>query len=314
MKKLRCPLTCPGLISGLILFSACGNPSGGDPAADSPAPRTLVDTTSVLLTDIRLEERFPATVFYPESNRLAAPITGYILRSPREIGEIVGAGQLLYTLETREHRAINADEELKRTDLAGMGILNVNAPAGGVVLTLEQRRGDFVSEGSTLCTIARSDRIGFRLSVPYEFNRYVTTGTGCTVELPDGVQFPARVAERLSTAVITSQTQTYLVKPLKPVALPEGLNVMIIIPTNGAERAAVLPKSAVLANETMDEFWVMQLINDSTAVKIPVTLGLTTGESVQIQTPAFSPGDRILFEGNYGLGDTALVKIKLRKE
>lgn len=314
MKKLSYRLAFPGLLAGLVLFYACGNSSGVDPETVPPVPKTQVDTISIALTDIRMEERFPATVFYPESNRLAAPITGYILRSPHEIGETVSAGQLLYTLETKEHRAINADEELKKTDLAGMGILNVKAPASGVLLTLEQRQGDFVSEGSTLCTIARSDKIGFRLSVPYEFNRYVANGTGCTVELPDGTQIPARIAENLSTAVITSQTQTYLVKPMKPVALPEGLNVMIVIPTEGAKRAAVLPRTAVLANETMDEFWVMQLINDSTAVKIPVTLGLTTGESVQIQTPAFSPGDRILFEGNYGLGDTALVKIKPRKE
>ncbi len=30
----------------------------------------------------------------------------------------------------------------------------------------------------------------------------------------------------------------------------------------------VLPKQAVLGNETQTEFWVMKLINDSTAVKV----------------------------------------------
>lgn len=297
-----------------VAISACGHHQPETPAADPPPPKTLVGVTNITVQDIRQEERFPATTFYPESNRMASPITGYILRSPQEVGETVGKGQLLFTLETKEHRAINADADLKKSDLAKMGVVNIHAPAGGVLLTLDQRQGDFVSEGSTLCTIARSDKIGFRLSVPYEFNNYVKTGTTCTIELPDRTRLPGRVAENLNTAAITSQTQTFLVKPLKAVAVPEGLNVAIIVQTEGSAKAAVLPKSAILTNETMDEFWVMQLINDSTAVKVPVTLGLKTGESVQVKSPAFTTADRILMEGNYGLEDTALVKVKSQLE
>jgi len=294
----------------VAFFCACGNTDPEAPAADPPPPKTLVDATTITIQDIRQEERFPATTFYRESNKLASPITGYILRSPQEAGEKVSSGQILFTLETKEHRAINASEELKNTDLAKMGVVSVHAPANGAILTLGQRRGDFVSEGSTLCTIARSDKIGFRMSVPYEFNNYVKIGTACTIELPDRTRLPGRVVENLNTAAITSQTQTFLVKPLKPVAVPEGLNVAITVQTEGSAKAVVLPKSAILANETMDEFWVMQLVNDSTAVKVPVTLGLKTGESVQVKTPIFSNEDRILMEGNYGLGDTALVKVQ----
>lgn len=302
---------------GLLLLASiwgCGRRSSADPEDDSPAPRTLVDTVAVRMQDIGQEERFPATTFYPESNKISAPITGFILRSPQEAGEKVNAGQLLFTLETKEHRAINADPDLKKTDLARMGVVSVKAPASGILLTLDQRQGEFVSEGSTLCTIARSDKIGFRLSVPYEFNQYVKIGTNCIIELPDKTQLPARITENLNTAAITSQTQTFLVKPLKPASLPEGLNVIVIVQTEWAKQATILPKSAVLTSETMDEFWVMKLLNDSTAVKIPVTLGLSTGEAVQVKTPVFSAGDRILTEGNYGLEDTALVKIKPRME
>ena len=301
------------LLLAILFLATCGQ-QPEDAGSDPPPPRTLVDTASVTIRDIRQEERFPATAFYPESNRLAAPITGYLLRSPQEAGQVVAKGQLLFTIETKEHRAINADQDLKNSDLARMGVISIHAPAGGVLLNLDQRQGDFVSEGSTLCTIARSDKIGFRLSVPYEFNSFIKPGTACTIELPDKKRLPARIGENLSTASINSQTQTFLVKPLSPIALPEGLAVMVIVQAEAAEQAVVLPKSAILANETMDEFWVMQLINDSTAVKVPVTLGLTTGESVQVSSPAFSIADRILTEGNYGLEDTALVEIKLREE
>ena len=314
MKKLHFKMKILLLLASLAFLAACGSSQPEETATDPPPPKTLVDTTAVSIRDIRQEQRFPATTFYPESNKLAAPIAGYILRSPQEAGEKVGSGQTLFILETKEHRAINANDDLKKSDLAKMGVVSVHAPASGVILSLDQRQGDFVSEGSTLCTIARSDKIGFRLSVPFEYNQFVKTGVNVTIELPDKTRLPARVAENLNTATITSQTQTFMVKPLKSVALPEGLNALVIVQMEGASRAAVLPKTAILTNETMDEFWVMQLINDSTAVKVPVTLGLTTGEEVEVKTPSFSTTDRILTEGNYGLEDTALVKVKLREE
>jgi hypothetical protein len=68
-----------------------------------------------------------------------------------------------------------------------------------------------------------------------------------------------------------------------------------------------LPKAAVLTNEMQNEWWVMQLINDSTAVRVPIRKGLEAGERVEIVSPRFSPIDRILRSGYFGLDDTARV-------
>lgn len=310
MKK---PRTCKYelLLTLLVLFAgACGSPQPQEAEVEPPPAKALVDTTSVTVEDIRQEERFTASSYYPESNKLSAPIAGFLLRSPQEVGEKVGKGQVLFTIETKEHRAINANAELKKTDLASLGVISVPAPANGVLLSLDQRQGDFVSEGATLCTLALSNKLGFRLSVPYEFNAYVKLGTNCIIELPDKTRFPGRIDKNLSTSVITSQTQTFLVKPLAPMSVPEGLNVSIIVQTEQAKQAVLLPKEAVLSNETLDEFWVMKLLDDSTAVKVAVTLGISREDAVQVISPKFSAADRILTEGNFGLADTALVQIK----
>jgi hypothetical protein len=52
------------------------------------------------------------------------------------------------------------------------------------------------------------------------------------------------------------------------------------------------------------------MINDSMAVKVPVQKGLESDTSVQIISPRFSDTDKILVSGNYGLADTAFVKIE----
>jgi hypothetical protein len=53
----------------------------------------------------------------------------------------------------------------------------------------------------------------------------------------------------------------------------------------------------------------MKLINDSTAIKTPVTIGNSNNGTIEIKEPQFTSEDRIITEGNYGLPDTALVKI-----
>jgi hypothetical protein len=59
----------------------------------------------------------------------------------------------------------------------------------------------------------------------------------------------------------------------------------------------------------MENYWVMKLINDSTAIKVPVIQSTEADSVVEIISPIFSSTDRIIKSGNYGLPDTANVKI-----
>ena len=73
--------------------------------------------------------------------------------------------------------------------------------------------------------------------------------------------------------------------------------------------AAVLPKSAIMSSDVLDEFWIMKLINDSTAVKVGIEKGIEDSNMVQILTPKLNANDKIVFVGAYGLPDTANVKV-----
>ena len=70
-----------------------------------------------------------------------------------------------------------------------------------------------------------------------------------------------------------------------------------------------LPKAAVLSDEVQNQFWIMKMINDSIAVKVPVKKGMETNDNVEIVSPPLSSTDKILLTGNYGLPDTAKVKV-----
>jgi hypothetical protein len=127
--------------------------------------------------------------------------------------------------------------------------------------------------------------------------------------LPDSTRLAGTVQAPLAS-VSPGQSEIYLVKPDQPPGvIPENLIVQVRLTQTKQPNAQTLPATCVLADETLHDFWVMKLVNDSTAVKVPVTLGVQNPDEIEIKSPIFGPNDRILSTGNYGLADTAKVKL-----
>jgi hypothetical protein len=56
-------------------------------------------------------------------------------------------------------------------------------------------------------------------------------------------------------------------------------------------------------------FWIMKLINDSTAVRENIHKGIETDSLVQILSPRLNKSDRVISSGAYGLPDTSKIEI-----
>jgi hypothetical protein len=136
---------------------------------------------------------------------------------------------------------------------------------------------------------------------------YIEKNKVCSLKLPDNNVITGRIQGRLSEMNIQNQTVSYIVNPGRSLQLPQNLIAIASITKNIKTEALVLPKPAVLGNETQTEFWVMKMINDTIAIKIPVKKGVENNEEVEITDPLFLRTDKILFSGNYGLPDTAAV-------
>ena len=65
-----------------------------------------------------------------------------------------------------------------------------------------------------------------------------------------------------------------------------------------------------MTNETQSEFWVMKIINDTLAVKIPVIKGFENDSVSEISSPLLNKNDLVISEGAYGLPDSTVVKIE----
>ena len=91
--------------------------------------------------------------------------------------------------------------------------------------------------------------------------------------------------------------------------IPENLIVKVKINKTTNTNTISLPKSAVLSDETETDFWIMKMINASTAIKVPIEKGIQTDDRIQIISPHLTAKDKILVTGNYGVGDTIKVKV-----
>ncbi len=311
MRRPRLLLLTLALLQLLVLFSCHGN-QGGDEGdeADIKATETPVTFTRISRGALSQLVSMNARSSFMKKNALKSSVNGYVVRADATQGQWVRAGQTLFVLRTREAQAIGAEAGKLDSTLGFSGTITIKAPQDGFISELFHQTGDYVQDGEALCTIADKNSFVFLLEVPVELGGLVKLNTACTVDLPDGRKIPGEIISMLPTVDSASQTQGYVIRLRGVFNLPENLLAKVQLPRQEAARATILPRAAVLSDEGESSFWVMKLVNDTTAVRVPVTTGMVTGDSIQILSPPLSDSDRILVTGNYGLDDTATVRIK----
>jgi len=308
LRKAPFPLLC-SILASLFMCMGCTHNGGndGDDNADSITRGGKIDVNviSPRIGKISQYRTLNATTAYLLNDDVRAPINGYLQKVNVTQGQLVEKGDILFSMESKEAAALNL---VKDTALHISSTIYVKATETGIVKTINRQLGDYVQDGDMLCTVANSSSLVFTLDVPFEMRAFIKEGADCLITLPDGQSVKARVSSRIAEMDRTVQMERYILRTTSPLNLPEGLIATVKILTD-IQNNAILPKSAILCDETQVQFWVMKLIHDSLAIKIPIEKGAETTDSVQIKTPAFSEQDKILISGNYGLPDTALVKV-----
>ena len=291
-------------------MASCGNKTESL-AEGTPTPKTLVEVVTVSNGSINDELTLFGTTVYLKRNLVTASLPSFITQVNVKLGDKVSKGDVLYVLQSKESRALGNDVSKIDTSLNNLGVIKVKASASGIITTLDkQQPGDYVLEGTQLCTIAESNDLAFQVNVPFEYTPYTKIGTACTLILPDSTEYSAVFTKALTAMNVNAQTQTILAKCNENIFLPENMIVKVEVRKGTGAKKQLLPKSCVLSDEMMKDFWVMEVLNDSTAIRIPVTVGNKNAEKIEVLSPTFNVSDKIISIGNYGLSDTAAIIIK----
>ncbi|MFV5696336.1 efflux RND transporter periplasmic adaptor subunit [Flavobacterium sp. LB3P122] len=289
-----------------LFFISCKNSNEAEKVIDPSVPVTL---TTINTRSIQSYIDLNATAAYLVKNIIKANATGYLNSVNVASNDYVSNGAVLFSIKTREAKVLGNTINKIDPSLNFGGAIKVRANTNGFVTSVNVQQGDYVQDGDPLVSINDSNSFAIVLSLPYEFKKYVLINEELTVILPDSTLVKAKVQKYMPTVDATSQTQSVILKVIGKHDIPENLIVKVRINKSSNLKTVSLPKAAVLSNETETDFWIMKLINNNTAIKIPIKKGVETQDKVEILSPILTPEDKILLSGNYGVADTIKVKV-----
>ncbi len=292
----------------LVSFASCKN--------REPAPEEAVATgaTPVTVTTISYQTmqeyiELNATSAFLQKWIVRANATGYLQSANVQLNKYVGSGQTLYTVKTKEAESIGNSINILDSTFRFTGVNSIKANGGGFISQINHQNGDYVQDGEQLAVITDTKSFVFLLDMPYELRPYILNKKTLDMILPDGEKLTGTISGNMPVMDAAAQTQSIILKVNAAHPIPENLIAKVKLVKSLKGNANSLPKAAVLSNETQDEFWVMKMIDSGTAAKVRVKKGIETDNLVEIISPLFSVNDKILVTGNYGLGDTARVKV-----
>ncbi len=293
----------------LFLFiSACREKKEVTPNV-MPSPRTSV-SIGLASDTIQISEEISlhATASYLLQSDVKANATGYITGTKIKLGDKVNRGAALFSLQTKEARALGNTINKLDASFRFNGNSSVQSPSSGYVIMVNHQTGDYVQDGEVLATVNDASSFGFVMDVPFEYLNLLKNEKSILLSLPDGTHTTGIIAKVMPSADAISQTVKVLVKVANR-NIPENLVATVTFVKNKMYGLSV-PKAAVVSDETQSSFWVMKLINDSTTVHTGFEKGLENNKWVQVISGNIKTGDRVIVSGNFGLADTSLVTIQ----
>jgi len=296
------------LILGAILGSCQSKKTEETIIEEEQETITPVTVTSIITETMDEYIELNATSAFLQQGFVKASANGYVQSVNAQVGKMVSSQQRVFVLKTKEAQSIGNSINALDSTFKFFGIINIKAGTTGYISEINHEPGDYVQEGEQLAVINDVNSFVFILNLPYELRQYVLNKDFVELLLPDGKKMMARISSAMPIVDSASQTQNIILK-VNEKNLPINLIGKVRIIKTEKANAISLPKQSVLSDETQTNFWVMKLIDDSTAAKVPVTKGLEINDRIEIVSPRFLTSDKFLLTGNYGLADTARIKI-----
>ena len=232
--------------------------------AKIPVTLTTIDTTAMnSYVDLN------ATASFLVKNIIKANATGYLKSVTVQNTDDVSKGKMLFSLQTKEAKVLGNTINKIDPSLNFGSPIKINAEANGYITNINAQSGDYVQDGDQLAVINDITSFGIVLSLPYELKQFVKPNQELTAFLTDGTSIKTTVQKFIPTVDMASQTQNVVLKCAKN-DIPENLILKVRIYKKSNSKSISLPKSAVLSDETETEFWIMKMIDNTTAVKFPI--------------------------------------------
>jgi multidrug efflux pump subunit AcrA (membrane-fusion protein) len=290
-----------------FITTGCRQNSGKSDASPVSMPLPSVRVTYPVRENKTMYTTFQAVSRYMQSVNFRAGTAGVVTAVFVRPGDEIKRHQPLFLIKPMEMSALESAGALSKSLLNSHDTIFSGQLAFANQVVAQE--GDYVQPGSLLASAWIENSLAAVTYVPFSLVPLIKKNSPCTVEIPGKKNVPSFFRKQLFLADNITQTQPYVVPLPGKLKLAGNMNLLVKFRLKEIKNGLFLPKSAILTNEKETAFWIMKMANDTTAVKVPVTIGWQGKKQVQIISNQIGLTDKIITEGAYGLPDTAYVKI-----
>ena len=182
---------------------------------------------------------------------------------------------------------------------------NITTPYDGVVIKKHIARGEWLSPGSIVATIARDDLVDIITEVPERVIRHIKRDMDIVVKVA-GKEIMGKVVAIIPKGDISTRTVPVKIRAKNSLSLIEGMEARVSLPVDEKRKSFIVPRDAVITAFGMT---VVFSVKDSKAMMIPIKVIGYKGLSAGIYAEGLKEGMKIVTKGNERLRDGQPVKI-----
>src|SRR3990170_349596 len=320
----------------LFLFPASSDAREKGPIGIPPAKVVVAAVSSGMVVP---QSGFVGTVYYQEVSDIASEVEGLIETAAFEEGKEVKKGEPLVRLNAdllqKSIQATRASYEKVIVDLekarlddqkfkvrgqekmaeslkaekerleAGLVRKVIRAPFSGIVLQKKADTGEWLSPGSPVATIARSNVVDIIVNVPEEVLRFILPGQSVQIE-SGGREISGEFFTVIPKGDIATRTFPVKIRVQNNGSLMEGMDARVTLPIGKKRKSLLVPRDAVI---TLPGSTIVFAVTESKAKMIPVQVTGYDGKMAWIDSDLLGDGMDVVVKGNERLRDGQPVEI-----
>jgi RND family efflux transporter MFP subunit len=193
-----------------------------------------------------------------------------------------------------EQRAMSLEAELERLYIE-LQKKTVNAPFGGVVLEKLAEKGEWVSPGGAVATLASDAEVDVIVDVPERVLGYLRKGGKVSIK-SGAAEFQGVIRTFIPRGDVATRTFPVKIRAKNPSgSLKEGMEARVMLPSSPKIKGLLVNRDAVIKQMGMDVIFV---IVDSKAKMVPVGITGYHEDKVGVAGPGLEAGMRAVVKGN----------------
>jgi RND family efflux transporter MFP subunit len=175
----------------------------------------------------------------------------------------------------------------------------ITAPFAGVIVSRKVSRGEWLSPGSAVATLAGVDVVDVQLDVPENVMHATKKGLGVTVKVA-GKKLRGKVYAVIPRGEVSTRTFPIKIRIKNAQKLAEGMEAHVSLPTALPKKALIVHRDALITKFGQTVVFVAA---DGKAKMLPIEVVGYSGKNVGIKAATLKKGMKVVIKGNERVRD-----------